>query len=58
MIRLLSIFLLCSFSLNAKSTSSNDLRSLYSKGQAHWPAIQTSDGRSVEPMSLLPVASP
>lgn len=58
MIRLLSIFFLCSFSLNATPTSSHDLRSLYSKGQAYWPAIQTSDGRSVEPMSLLPVASP
>lgn len=51
----LAVFL---FTADSKALNNNDLRSLYSKGQAHWPTIQTSDGRSVEPMSLLPVASP
>ncbi|KPW05538.1 cytochrome-c peroxidase [Pseudoalteromonas sp. P1-11] len=51
----LAVFL---FTADSKALNNKDLRALYSKGQAHWPAIQTSDGRSVEPMSLLPVASP
>ncbi|MEI8705730.1 cytochrome-c peroxidase [Pseudoalteromonas sp. B62] len=52
------ITLLLSFSMHAQQYSNKELRGFYSKSQVNWPAIQTSDERIVEPLSLLPIATP
>ncbi|MBH0057193.1 cytochrome-c peroxidase [Pseudoalteromonas sp. SWXJZ94C] len=59
MIKLLGLItLLLPLSMHAQQYSNTELRGLYSKSQVNWPAIQTSDERIVEPLSLLPIATP
>ncbi|MBH0021318.1 cytochrome-c peroxidase [Pseudoalteromonas sp. SWXJ133] len=59
MIKLLGLItLLLPLSMHAQQYSDKELRGLYSKSQVNWPPIQTSDGRIVEPLSLLPIATP